>query len=192
MSDPSRTAWSQRRWDPPIGDHLTAPIGRMVLAFGAIEGELLAVLTFLLGVDENFGRAAFGPLGFSARLDMIQSLAWARWQDDAPLKLIAPTVQTLREAAKERNSYVHGYALGSSWISGGTPADNHLMFTSIRGKYSSIPEGNALHSRSLGATLNRIELADKDLVYLHAQLEDFARSKGEYIDPEPGGIVRLR
>ena len=132
---PDSRTWMSIRPDIPISPAIAECLGRVIIAFGMLEKELLAAIAFLLSTHEQLARAALASLGFNARVDALFAVAWARWQDDAPMESVKETAKQLRAAAKRRKDYVHLLLLGTaSAESPYTPGNMASYFGSQRGR----------------------------------------------------------
>lgn len=126
-------------------------------------------------------------LGFNARVDVLVSVAWARWQDEGPNDSLKRTAKQLREVAQLRNRYVHSIFWGNAAFD--PPHDaSQLAFVigSQRAREASIPIMGLVSRDILDKAIEQVEAATTDLIAMHAELEDWARASGDLVDIPPG------
>jgi hypothetical protein len=179
------------RPDLPVSEQVAQGLGRVIVAFGKLEAELLAIIAMVLSTHVTLARAAMAPLTFGPRVDVLVSLVWARWQEDVPIDTVNQTVKRLRAAAKLRNQYVHSLLWGSAlYDPPHTPSPMATYFGGQRGTHASIQIMGLLTPTELDNAVVEIEATTFELVWLHAELEGVARWYGDYLEISPEWVRR--
>lgn len=178
--------WLTMRPDVPISVEVAEGIGRVVIAFGHVENELLGTIAFLLGAYGSRVRATLANVGFAGRVDALVSLAWARWQEDAPMKGVNATANRLRQVAALRNRYVHSLYWGTAYVEPPhTPVPDATLLGTQRGTHASLQILGYVTRQSLDEATKQIDDVALELVTLHAELEGFSRAQGDFVDISP-------
>ena len=114
----------------PVSEAHLRALGRVAVAFSALEFRVGALLWMLISKDQRLGQVISAELSLNARMALISAIWRHRVHDDARVRNLEALLGRLDGVVSERNKLSHSY-----WIASLEDNDvTRLKVTAKRGK----------------------------------------------------------